>query len=864
MKCRLLGTILILWNCLLLASTVFAISEQSSSPKDWSLDDIIFPLSVETNAISVIESVPLNQKVVFFETKLGPSEIARFGEEQNGGGIPMLYQVNRDLVFSKFAHLLSLREKGESQTYLANLFVLAKILFPNLNFEEGIKKTRVEGDQASIDQAFTDLVNRKHISDHPLSTDVLDLLREQNFFPSSMNQTQWIKFYLMQTFFLNDHLSCSGVEFIRLLFNRYRGIDHGRELVKFVLRFFKDKSWILDKRVANLVRELLKYTKKDERKNFANELKYLKSGLGELYLDYPDAFSQVDIQVSSAYGDEHILLTTKKLVKKKRCRQAQRILSSAMDNERLQNAGRRITLSSALQGVKLVNSCFRKTSRIKQVKALKMFAVKMHQAFGHAGSSRVELELSRLYWNLNRDSDALLVVDRVYTASMVTANAELEAESIYIKASIFASLHDFKNAVNYYKMFLRKFPDHVKIYPVLKNLINICSHQGQWQQGLAFAKLLLHFMDRNRSAKDLDSLIGFALFWAGRSAFEVHKDEVAIHYWQMLVEHYSPSYYGALAHYHLLRYFQGKNDFWKKFKKRVSVDSDFLGQLAGKHKGLDRAWALFRLGLKKQANCELLHLVGQTEAPSFLLSRGILHYQFDHFLPAIKSITRLPYSFRGSLPTAVERIAFPKKYQETIKEYAGKVNIDDDLILAIIRQESAFNVRARSAAGAKGLMQLMTSTARAETHKLRKGYLGKQKWKKVIGKINSRSAGLFEMETNIALGVSYFSHLVDKFDNLTFSLAAYNAGPRAVRRWISRYSGEIDILSFIEHIPYKETQRYVKLIWRNYFYYKLYYKGWHDALETDSDYLSQMTRRRQFEASDEITATIQDRIHFRL
>lgn len=116
-----------------------------------------------------------------------------------------------------------------------------------------------------------------------------------------------------------------------------------------------------------------------------------------------------------------------------------------------------------------------------------------------------------------------------------------------------------------------------------------------------------------------------------------------------------------------------------------------------------------------------------------------------------------------------------------IKEVSNKYDVDPRLIEALVKQESGFNPNAKSKAGALGLMQLMPSTAKG---------LG------VTDPMDARQ--------NIEGGVKYVKSMLDRFNgNIILALAAYNAGPNAVKR----YDGVP---------PYKETQNYVKNILANY------------------------------------------------
>ncbi len=124
-------------------------------------------------------------------------------------------------------------------------------------------------------------------------------------------------------------------------------------------------------------------------------------------------------------------------------------------------------------------------------------------------------------------------------------------------------------------------------------------------------------------------------------------------------------------------------------------------------------------------------------------------------------------------------------YDGMIREASGKYNVDESLIRAVIKQESAFNPRAESHCGAMGLMQLMPETA-AE-----------------MGVTDG-----FDPYQNIMGGTKYLKQMLETFNgNMTKAIAAYNAGPGAVMQ-----SGGIP--------PYPETQNYVSVVLDNYQRYK--------------------------------------------
>ncbi len=119
--------------------------------------------------------------------------------------------------------------------------------------------------------------------------------------------------------------------------------------------------------------------------------------------------------------------------------------------------------------------------------------------------------------------------------------------------------------------------------------------------------------------------------------------------------------------------------------------------------------------------------------------------------------------------------------QNIVAKLSQKHKIDEKLVMAVIQQESNFNPKAVSKAGAKGLMQLMPPTA------------------KELGVTNP-----FNPEQNLEGGVKYLSKMITKYrGNIVLGLAAYNAG-----------AGNVDKYNGVP--PYKETQKYIKNILANY------------------------------------------------
>jgi soluble lytic murein transglycosylase len=125
------------------------------------------------------------------------------------------------------------------------------------------------------------------------------------------------------------------------------------------------------------------------------------------------------------------------------------------------------------------------------------------------------------------------------------------------------------------------------------------------------------------------------------------------------------------------------------------------------------------------------------------------------------------------------------------------------LLLSLSRQESSFNPKAVSRAGARGMMQILPTTARKVAHQLRVKY--------------SKRRLTSDPRYNVRLGSAYLSRLLNGFDgSYVLALAAYNAGPSRVRRWIIAYGDprdpSVDLVDWIETIPFPETRNYVQRV----------------------------------------------------
>jgi len=161
----------------------------------------------------------------------------------------------------------------------------------------------------------------------------------------------------------------------------------------------------------------------------------------------------------------------------------------------------------------------------------------------------------------------------------------------------------------------------------------------------------------------------------------------------------------------------------------------------------------------------------------------------------------------SDIPNEAWRAAFPLPYESSLRSAAMHNQLDPMLVAGLIRQESAFESKAMSHAGAIGLMQVMPKTAL-----------------KVAGemKVRYRRSELTDPGYNLQLGSRYLANLLQSFGTREAALAAYNAGEDHVTEWTAGQN-YLETAEFVESIPFTETREYVQIVIRNAEVYRQVY-----------------------------------------
>jgi soluble lytic murein transglycosylase len=202
-----------------------------------------------------------------------------------------------------------------------------------------------------------------------------------------------------------------------------------------------------------------------------------------------------------------------------------------------------------------------------------------------------------------------------------------------------------------------------------------------------------------------------------------------------------------------------------------------------------RAHALFDCGLTEDAIAEwTLALEGANAATK--VQAALLASSWGWYSEAITTLAQ-----SGEFDDV--NLRYPRPYQTEVSAASKMTQVPQDWILAVMRQESLFRKDAVSRADARGLMQMLPSTASSVSRRWHIASPGRD--------------GLLDPSVAVPLGAAHLRELLDHYgEQLALTLAAYNAGSAAVAHWLPAQTTECDV--WIENIPYNETRGYVQHI----------------------------------------------------
>jgi soluble lytic murein transglycosylase len=442
-------------------------------------------------------------------------------------------------------------------------------------------------------------------------------------------------------------------------------------------------------------------------------------------------------------------------------------------------------------------------------------------AFAYFQSLRVaspEADAERLYYivrlaeRLDRSSDSLAALREMATKYKASPWRE--------RALILAGNRRFvdNNPTEYLPMFqacYEDFPDSADAA--------YCHWRVVWMGYLrdrngSEAALKTHLKNYPKSTK-----ANAALYYLGRIA-ESRKDLSQAKLWYAAAaERYPNSYYAFLSRDRLRQSVLLKaagapevQAFLKTIPKPVWPALDGFEPSPDSHRRINRSRLLSSAGLEDYAERELRFAAENGEQPQVMaMELARLSNQGDSPDQAIRYIKRyVPNYLTLPLDAAPEkfwRLAFPMPYRNILEKHCSEYSLDPYFVAALIRQESEFNTRAVSYAKALGLSQVMPSTGRELSRRL---------------KIHPyHTSSLFDPDVNLKIGTYYLRHLLDRLDgSVEATLASYNAGKSRVDRW-KTWADYKEPAEFVESIPFLQTRDYVQVVLHNADIYRRLYNA---------------------------------------
>ena len=397
--------------------------------------------------------------------------------------------------------------------------------------------------------------------------------------------------------------------------------------------------------------------------------------------------------------------------------------------------------------------------------------------------------LARTQWTLNQNDKALRTLAQIEKE----LHKRFSLFKVYrMKALIFAEEGRLKKSVAFFEKALKETPPDTETVEKTK-----------W----SYAWILKKTGHNRKSIDVLDELLDTSqnpylssrvLFWKGRIYEDILEKKAAHSIYTQLIKKDPLSYYGLLAHYKL-----GQEIYIKK-KQKFSVEKDtedyIVAQWLISLDEYDSALDFLQYKSDQYKKTETKTLKNWVTLFYYMAKAGF-------YFPLFKSVGSMPLDKRTVFFRSYTNLVFPVIYKKEVEKAAKMFNVEKEWIYALIRQESAWNPKARSPADAFGLMQMRPFVARQVAR--RQGISYKNVY------------DLYDPKKNILLGTAFLKQLFHKYDSqFVITMAVYNAGRTAVMQWMDKIPTS-DPLYFIEEIPYEETRTYVRLLIRNFIFYKL-------------------------------------------
>lgn len=419
---------------------------------------------------------------------------------------------------------------------------------------------------------------------------------------------------------------------------------------------------------------------------------------------------------------------------------------------------------------------------------------------GNAGPTRIQeafVTLARAEWTLGQPKVALATLAKA--EKVLKKSPQAMSEINFIRARIAEEDKNFDLSLQLLD----------RAYLEKSALANRTLFQKAW-----ILRKQAKFLESAESLNQLAKIVedpnekNRVLFWQAKALNQALKHDEATILFKQVIDEDPLGYYGLLAHREL------NIDLPPILPNRkIAMDSGTSGHMqpgpmSGPHHQMVQSLlfieepeilkSLLDQIMEKQANLDRFN---DQDWMYFLQA----YAKAGLYQPLFQRLTQMPSETKTLVLKEHPDLLFPIKFHDVITRSSKKFGISAELMLSIIRQESAFDPHARSIADAMGLMQVLPSVATLQESKTKI-------------KLNHHEE-LYDPEINIPIGASLLADLTVKYrGQFLLIAAAYNANEKSIQTWLNTRLGE-DPLEFIEDIPFEETKGYVKLVLRNFIFY---------------------------------------------
>jgi soluble lytic murein transglycosylase len=404
-----------------------------------------------------------------------------------------------------------------------------------------------------------------------------------------------------------------------------------------------------------------------------------------------------------------------------------------------------------------------------------------------AGQSRARSLLARTEAHRGNTAEAARIYLAIAAQHPRTGTA---AQALYLAASAWHDDNEPRRAAELYRRLLAEYPNSSQAALSMMRLAGIAFLDGD-HQGAA------RLWDQYRARSPRGEHALQAMYWSGRARLEMGDSAGARALFSSIRERSRDSYYSLLASRHL------PQQFWPlPMSAPPAHDPAAAQRVTAMLRGVD---VLRAAGFPEEASAEVDRVVASAGGdPAVLYGLAEALAERGYSQRAIRIGLHLQ---RGGVSNRrLLRILYPFPYRTLVSEEARARGIDPFMVAALIRQESMFEARVTSPAGARGLMQIMPATGRRLADAT-----GVEPWDAEL---------LYHPEIAVHLGTRYLAQHSENYGgSLPSVFAAYNAGGHRVEWWRRWPESAHDDL-FAERIPFAETRGYVKILTRNHAIYR--------------------------------------------